>query len=124
MSKIRYKDTIPEILFRKRLWHLGYRYRINVKSLPGKPDVVFSQTKVIIFIDGEFWHGYNWDKKKEAIKSNRQYWIPKIERNMARDIEITNCLQKKGWKVIRFWEHEVRQNLDDCVSRVIELLQH
>lgn len=80
MSKIKGKDTKPEILFRKSLWASGVRYRINVSGLPGKPDIVIEKKKIVIFIDGEFWHGYKWQEKKPKIKSNRDYWIAKIEK--------------------------------------------
>ena len=79
MSKIKSQNTLPEIKLRKYLWNLGFRYRLNVAKLPGKPDIVISKSKLIIFIDGEFWHGYKWNQKKNKIKANRNYWIPKIE---------------------------------------------
>jgi DNA mismatch endonuclease (patch repair protein) len=72
-SKIMGKDTKPEIQFRKALWAKGYRYRVNYKKLIGKPDIVFNKYKTVIFIDGEFWHGYNWEEKKDKIKSNRGF---------------------------------------------------
>jgi len=87
MRKIKGVITEAKIIIRKELWKLGYRYRINVKSLPGKPDIVLNKYKLIIFIDGEFWHGYNWLEKKQKIKTNRKYWIKKIERNIERDKE-------------------------------------
>ncbi|WP_080780755.1 very short patch repair endonuclease [Chryseobacterium phocaeense] len=119
MSKIRSKDTKPEILFRKALWALGIRYRINVTKLPGKPDIVIEKKKTIIFIDGEFWHGYKWDEKKQKIRSNRDYWINKIEKNISRDIENTQRLQDLGYNVFRFWGHEVIKDLPNCVSKII-----
>lgn len=85
MKKIPSKNTKPELIFRKELWRRGYRYRINDKKLPGSPDIVFKKMKTAIFIDGEFWHGFNWQEKKKKIKANRGYWIPKIERNIERD---------------------------------------
>jgi DNA mismatch endonuclease (patch repair protein) len=123
MGKIKSQDTKPEIKLRKALWNLGYRYRKNVKKLPGKPDLVFFQYKLIIFIDGEFWHGYNWVEKKIQIKSNRDFWIPKIERNMQRDKENYKLLFELGWSVIRFWEHEIRKNIEDCISQVENYIQ-
>ncbi|WP_312902658.1 very short patch repair endonuclease [Chryseobacterium taichungense] len=119
MSKIRDKDTKPEILFRKTLWQHGIRYRINVTKLPGKPDIVINRRKTIIFIDGEFWHGYKWEEKKPKIKANRDYWINKIERNMQRDVENTNKLKNLGYSVFRFWEHEIRKDLEGCISAVL-----
>lgn len=118
MSDIRGKDTKPEIKFRKSLWHQGYRYRKNYKNLIGKPDIVLKKYKTVVFIDGEFWHGYNWKEKKEKIKSNRAFWIPKIERNMQRDIEVNNELAEIGYTVFRFWQHEIKKELDECVWKV------
>lgn len=119
MSKIRSKNTKPEILLRKSLWAKGLRYRVNVKSLPGSPDIVIRRYKLAIFIDGEFWHGYNWDEKKDTIKSNRDFWIPKIERNMQRDFQNNLKLKADGWIVLRFWEHQVKKELQKCLEAII-----
>ncbi len=118
MSKISAKETKPEILLRKTLWNSGIRYRKNVKTIIGKPDIVIRKHKLIIFIDGEFWHGYNWVNKKKTIKSNRAFWIPKIERNMQRDKEITEKLENEGWTVLRFWANEVLKNTDECIQKI------
>jgi DNA mismatch endonuclease (patch repair protein) len=123
MGKIKAQDTKPELKLRKALWHLGYRYRKNVKKLPGKPDIVFRKAKLAIFVDGEFWHGYDWEEKKLKIKTNRDFWIPKIERNMQRDAEINSLLIEKGWKVMRFWEKEIKSNLEGCINQVINYLE-
>lgn len=123
MSKIKGKNTKPEIAFRKVLWAAGVRYRTDVKTLPGKPDIANKSKKLAIFIDGEFWHGYNWGEKKEKIKSNRGFWIPKIERNMQRDQEINQTLKKMGFQVFRFWEHELKKDLVRCVTDVIQYLE-
>lgn len=103
MSKIRSKNTTPEIKLRKLLWNVGIRYRINYKELPGKPDIVINKYKLVIFVDGEFWHGYNWEEKRNKIKTNRDYWIPKIEKNRIRDAKNTRELEKLGYTVLRFW---------------------
>ena len=121
MSKIRGKNTKPEMLFRKALWHKGVRYRINNK-LPGKPDISIKKYKLAIFIDGEFWHGYNWDEKKDNIKSNRRFWVPKIERNMQRDQEVNHQLQEMGFIVFRFWSKEILNDLDRCINDVLMYL--
>lgn len=119
MSKIHSVNTTPEIKLRKLLWNLKIRYRLNDKSLPGKPDIVIKKHKIVIFVDGEFWHGYNWDEKRNRIKSNRDYWIPKIERTMARDIENTKKLESMGYTVFRFWEHEIKKNIGACIQKII-----
>ena len=123
MSKIRSKNTKPEVKIRKALWALGFRYRKNVKKLPGYPDIVFSKQKLVIFIDGEFWHGFNWEIKKPKIKSNRGFWIPKIERNIQRDSQNVKLLTDRGWYVMRFWDTQVKKDFDSCIRRIVSYLQ-
>lgn len=123
MKKIRSKNTKAEILLRKVLWGKGCRYRLHAKGITGKPDIIFLSAKIVVFIDGDFWHGYNWEEKRKKLVSNKAYWIPKIERNMQRDAEVTNSLLQNGWIVIRFWEHEVYQKLNECVIKVLSLLK-
>lgn len=125
MSKIRAKDTNTEIKLRKALWSVGCRYRLHAKNLVGKPDLVFVNKRLVVFIDGRFWHGYNWEVKKKKLEknANKDYWIPKIEKNMERDIYVTKELTKEGWKVLRIWEHEVENDLQGCVSKILALLQ-
>lgn len=118
MSKIKSKDTKPEILFRKELWNAGIRYRKHNKKLPGNPDIVNKKFKLIIFIDGEFWHGYNWSEKKKKLKTNREFWISKIERNIQRDHENNLKLEKLGYRVFRFWEHEVKKESQKCIQLI------
>ena len=124
MSKIRGKNTKPELLFRKALWAAGYRYRVDYKKLIGKPDIVLKKYKTVIFIDGEFWHGFNWEEHKAKIKTNREFWIPKIERHLQRDREVNYALETKGYKVFRFWEKEIKKELDECLHQVISHLRH
>ena len=119
MYKRQGKNTKPELAFRKALWQSGYRYRIDYKKLIGRPDIALKKYKTVIFIDGEFWHGHNWEERKHKIKSNREFWIPKIERNIQRDQEVNQALQEKGYKVFRFWETEVKKNLDECLEEVL-----
>ncbi|WP_017257711.1 very short patch repair endonuclease [Pedobacter arcticus] len=118
MSKIRAKDSKPELVFRKALWKQNIRYRTHVKTLPGTPDLAITKYKLAIFVDGIFWHGYQWDKRKNQIKTNRNFWIPKIERNMQRDRENREALESKGYTVMRFWEHEIKQSLQACINQV------
>ena len=119
MSKIRGKNTKPEMLFRKMLWKKGVRYRVNNKKLPGKPDISILKYKLAIFIDGEFWHGYNWNERKKTIKSNRAFWIPKIERNMQRDKEVNKQLIEMDYMIFRFWEHEIKNELTKCINDIL-----
>ncbi|WP_228236731.1 very short patch repair endonuclease [Allomuricauda sp. M10] len=123
MGKIRGKNTKPELAFRKALWEAGYRYRINYKKLIGKPDIALKKYKTVIFIDGEFWHGYNWEERKDKVKTNREFWIAKIERNIQRDEEVNQALDEMGYKVFRFWETEVKKNLNECLEEVLAHLQ-
>ena len=109
MKQVKNKDSKIEIALRKELWRRGLRYRKNVTDIFGKPDLVFKSKKVAVFCDSEFWHGYNWEERKKDFKSHQEFWIPKIERNIQRDIEVTKELQKQGWKVLRFWGNEIKK---------------
>lgn len=120
MSKIKAKNSKPELILRKALFAAGVRYRLNVTSLPGKPDIVIRKYKIAIFVDGEFWHGFNWHIKKHKIQANKEYWIKKIEGNMQRDIQNNFLLQNQGFKVIRFWEKDIKINLDLCVHQILQ----
>jgi DNA mismatch endonuclease (patch repair protein) len=120
MSKIRGKNTKPELLFKKALWHAGIRHRCNRRRLPGKPDITLIKYKVVVFIDGSFWHGHDWDTRQTSIKSNRDFWIPKIERNIQRDREINQFYLSRGWTSIRFWDFEVQKELGVCVKKVMD----
>ncbi|WP_438963987.1 very short patch repair endonuclease [Winogradskyella sp.] len=122
MSKIRSKNTKPELIFRKALWEKGIRYRVNNKQLPGNPDVSIKKYKLAIFIDGEYWHGYNWDERKPKLKTNKRFWIPKIERNMQRDNEVNLELNDMGYTIFRFWAHELKDNLNTCINDVMVYL--
>jgi DNA mismatch endonuclease (patch repair protein) len=101
MSRIKGKNTRPELLLRKALYKKGLRYRVNCKSVKGTPDIFFPKDRLAVFVDGDFWHGRDWAIAKRKIKSNKEYWIPKIESNMKRDIETTLFLEKGGYTVIR-----------------------
>jgi len=122
MGKIGGKNTKPEMLFRRALWAEGVRYRVHHKKLPGKPDVSITKYHLAVFIDGEFWHGYNWNRRKKKIKSNREFWIPKIERNMQRDREVNRQLEELEFTVFRFWAEEIKKNLHQCVNDVLVYL--
>jgi len=123
MGRIRGKNTKPELAFRKALWAAGYRYRIDYKKLIGKPDIVLKKYKTVIFIDGEYWHGYKWEERKPKVRTNREFWIPKIERNIQRDGEVNAELNNLGYKVFRFWEREIKKELDTCLQIVLDHLQ-
>ena len=118
MQAIRSKDTSIELRLRKALWQEGIRYRKNYNKLPGKPDIAITKYRIAVFCDSDFWHGYDWEARNQRIKSNREYWIPKIERNMERDKAVTAQLQEAGWIVLRFWEWQIKKHLDECVENV------
>lgn len=120
MQAIRSRDTSIEIALRTALWHRGIRYRKNYKQLPGKPDIAITKHRIAVFCDSDYWHGYDWENRHQRIKSNRDYWIPKIERNMARDKEVNEMLEAQGWIVLRFWEWQIKKHLDECVDTVVE----
>ena len=116
MQAIKNKDSKIELLLRQELWSRGLRYRKNVNRIYGKPDIVFIGKKIAVFCDSEFWHGYNWKERKNEFKSHQEFWIPKIERNMERDAEVTAKLESEGWTVLRFWGNEIKKNTVYCAD--------
>jgi len=121
MSHIRGKNTGPEIKLRKLLWTRGVRgYRIHY-NLPGKPDIVFTKKKIVIFVDGCFWH--KCPICFQEPDTRKEFWMKKIGTNVDRDLKITKQLQEEGWTVLRFWEHEIRKTPDDVVEKIIQRLK-
>lgn len=116
MVAVKSSGSKIEVMLMKELWSRGLRYRKNVKSVIGKPDIAFIGRKVAVFCDSEFWHGYNWNERKSDFKSNQEFWIPKIERNMQRDIEVTKRLEADGWTVLRFWGNDIKKHLQQCAD--------
>lgn len=106
MQSVRTKDTGPEMIVRRLLHGMGYRYRLHRKGLPGSPDIVLPGRRKAIFIHGCFWHGHNCQKGR-LPKSRIDYWLPKIERNKERDISATERLQTDGWDVLTIWQCEI-----------------
>lgn len=118
MSRIKGKDTKPEMLVRKFLHANGFRYRLHVKDLPGKPDIVLPKYKTVIFVHGCFWHGHEGCKYYVVPKTKTVWWLNKINTNIANDIKAVNVLKEAGWKVITLWECELKK------STVTDTLQH
>ena len=122
MSKVKLKGGKAETLLAKALWHRGYRYRKNDKRLPGSPDISIYRYHIAVFVDGEFWHGKDWRKRKSTLKRNRKYWIEKIEENMARDIRNDRLLRQAGWIPVHFWEKDVLKDLPKCIAEIDEFM--
>ena len=124
MRHIKSKDTDIEIMLRRELWNRGYRYRKNDKSLPGTPDIVLGKYKIVVFCDGEFFHGKDWEVLKPRLmkSNNSEYWISKISRNITHDNEVNKALLFKGWTVIRFWGNDIKRDVDGCIKVIEETI--
>lgn len=122
MSRIRSKNTSIEILLGKAMWSLGLRYRKNDKTVFGKPDFVFKGKKVVIFCDSEFWHGKYLKEGRYIPKTNTEFWIAKITRNIERDKEVNERLLLEEWMIIRFWEEDIRRIPTECALKVKNVL--
>lgn len=118
MQAVKNKDSKIECVLRKALWDKGYRYRKNVTSVEGKPDIVLGKYKIAIFCDSEFWHGYDWENKKHEIKSHKKFWYDKIEKNIQRDKYVNEVLTAQGWKIFRFWGKDILKNTQGCVEKI------
>ena len=123
MANVSLKGGKAETELAKALWSNGIRYRKNYKKLPGSPDIAITRYKIAIFVDGEFWHGENWEERKTKLKNNKDYWIEKIEENIARDKRNDDILYEMGWNPIHFWEKDIKRDLDGCVHKIIDAIQ-
>ena len=123
MSRVRSTGSKIEKLIAIALRKKDVKFRRHIRSVEGNPDFVIKDKRVVIFCDSHFWHGHNWHKRKLGHKSNKKFWFKKIERNMARDREVNRMLRKQGWKVCRFWEHQILKNPDQCIQKVTEYLR-
>ena len=122
MQAVKATGSKIEIALAKILFARGHRYRKNDKTVFGKPDLTFKKLKIAIFVDGEFWHGKDWEKRKFDHKSNIDFWYNKIQRNIDRDKEVNNFLSENGWVVIRFWGKEIQKELVTCVKKIEGIL--
>lgn len=121
MQHIKAKDTKPELMLRKALWNRGIRYRKNDSVLPGRPDIVLSRQKIAVFVDGDFWHAHGHsDNPGEQIDCNKSFWQKKLSRNVERDKEVNDALTEAGWLVLRFWESDIKKDLDRCVAQILD----
>ncbi len=127
MSAIRSKNTKPELLLRRALWRQNYRYRVDCKDIVGKPDLAIKKYKIAVYVDGDFWHGNNWKIRglpslEDELKRYSPYWQEKIKQNIERDLVVTMSLRDEGWTVLRFWESEIKNDVDACVQQIIDAI--
>ena len=123
MSHIRSKDTKPEQLVRQALWHNGFRYRLHVKNLPGKPDIVLPKYRTVIFINGCFWHGHEGCRYYVIPKTNTSFWLDKITSNKVRDARDESALNEAGWRVVTIWECELKRNvIERTISSLLQMI--
>lgn len=129
MTRVKSRDTSPELAFRKALWACGVRYRLHDKTLPGKPDMIVRRARLAIFIDGDYWHGNQWRQRghesleAQFVSSPRaDYWITKIGSNVLRDRRCTAALLKSGWKVLRLWESDIKKDIAACIDMTLHAI--
>ena len=123
MANVRLKEGKAEKELAKALWKESFRYRKNYKKLPGSPDIAILRYHIAVFVDGEFWHGKDWQERKKRLKSNRSYWIEKIEENISRDKRNDILLSEMGWTPIHFWEKEVNKELSQCIDKIKAIIR-
>ncbi|MCL2879231.1 MAG: very short patch repair endonuclease [Treponema sp.] len=127
MSAVKSKETKPEVFFRKALWKWGIRYRKNVK-LFGKPDIAIKKYKLVIFIDGDFWHGNNWRIRnlpsfESELAKYSEFWKKKILANVTRDRKVNEYYSSINWRVLRFWQSDIEKNLNGCIIKTIKTIR-
>ncbi len=120
MSRVKGKDTSLEKIVRSELHKRGLRFRKHVKNLPGKPDIVFVKAKVVVFLDGDFWHGYRFPQWEHSLP---KFWRKKIGETRKRDQRNFAKLKRMGWKVIRIWEHSIEKDLDEVIKRICKAVR-
>lgn len=123
MAHVKTKKNSAEGMLAKSLWHRGYRYRLNYKALPGSPDVALTKYRIAIFIDGEFWHGKNFEQRKNKLKNNKDYWIEKIQENIDRDLRNDKLLRQMDWYPIHFWSNDVIKYCNQCIDEIIYTIE-
>lgn len=121
MSRIKAKDTSPEKMLRSGLWSVGLRYRVQAKTPAGKPDIVFIRAKIAVFVDGCFWHGC--PEHYVRPRSRNEFWDRKLATNFERDRKQTLKLEELGWRVFRYWEHTVYEDMDSIVQELIHAVR-
>jgi DNA mismatch endonuclease Vsr len=122
MQAVKATGSKIETALAKALFARGHRYRKNNRTVYGKPDLTFKKLKIAIFVDSEFWHGKDWEIRKHDHKSNRAFWLAKIERNMERDKEVNVYLMKQGWQIVRFWGKDIQKKLPTCIEKIEDVI--
>ena len=120
MSRVRNKGTGIEVVVREALASRGRTFRTNAPDVPGKPDIVFDDARVVVFVDGDFWHGYRFPQWQQDLP---EFWRMKIAKNRERDRKTHRKLRRAGWRVVRLWQHQIKHNLEHCLSRIDALLE-
>lgn len=110
MARVKSKGSVIEKTLQRELWNRGLRYIKNDSKITGKPDICFRGAKIAVFCDSEFWHGFDWEHRKEDFRTNKEFWISKIERNMERDKEVNIALESEGWMVLRYWGNDIKKD--------------
>lgn len=123
MAHVKTKKNSAEVMLAKSLWHRGYRYRLNYKALPGFPDIALTKYRIAIFIDGEFWHGKDFEQRKTKLKNNKDYWIEKIQENIDRDLRNDKLLRQMDWYPIHFWSNDVIKYCNQCIDEIIYTIE-
>lgn len=123
MSHVKTKRNSAEVMIAKSLWHRGYRYRLNYKALPESPDIALTKYRIAIFIDGEFWHGKDFEQRKNKLKNNKDYWIEKIQENIDRDLRNDKLLRQMDWYPIHFWSNDVIKYCNQCIDEIIYTIE-
>lgn len=119
MSKVKGRDTTIEKLVRSHLHKRGLRFRKHAKALPGKPDIVFPKNRLVVFIDGDFWHGYRLPLWKDKLS---EFWYRKIQGNRERDTRNHRKLRSRGWRVVRIWQHDIERDLGACIDKIVAMV--
>ena len=123
MAKIKSKNTKAERVLRLALWHKGIRYRKNWRKLPGSPDIAITKYKIAIFVDGDFWHARGHEQDPgEQVATNKDFWQKKLARNVERDKEVNDQLTQAGWLVLRFWESDIKTDIDGVIAEIMQYL--
>ncbi len=123
MAAVRSKDTKPEMMIRRLVYSMGYRYKLHSDALPGKPDLVFSSKKKVVFVHGCFWHGHNGCNKAQLPKSRTDFWQDKIENNVRRDKRVKRALNRKGWRYLIIWQCQIN-NLEKVKAKIYTFLNN